>query len=193
MAGPNPWIVLPFVVLLFTIALAPVLAAKWWSRHYPKVSFGLGATTLLYYFIFVHDKARIAQVAHDYASFIALVGSLFIVSGGVHITIKGEATPLRNVAFLLLGAILANVFGTTGAAMLLIRPWIKMNQHRITSHHIVFFIFIVGQCRGLSNAHWRSTVVLGLPARHSILVGGKKVCGLFGPPASVSYWRCSIF
>jgi Na+/H+ antiporter NhaD/arsenite permease-like protein len=148
MAGPNPWIILPFVILLFTIALAPALAAKWWSRHYPKVSFGLGAITLLYYFIFIHDNVRIAHVAHDYVSFIALVGSLFIVSGGIHITVKGEATPLANVIFLLFGAILANVFGTTGAAMLLIRPWIQMNRYRITAYHIAFFIFIVANVGG---------------------------------------------
>jgi Na+/H+ antiporter NhaD/arsenite permease-like protein len=148
MAGPNPWIILPFVVLLFTIALAPTLAAKWWSRHYPKVSFGLGAITLLYYFVFVHDNAHIAHVAHDYISFIVLVGSLFIVSGGIHISVKGEATPLANVVFLLFGAILSNVFGTTGAAMLLIRPWIQMNQYRITAYHIAFFIFIVANVGG---------------------------------------------
>lgn len=139
---------MPFVVLLVSIALAPTLAAKWWSRHYPKVSFGLGAITLLCYFAFVHDNVRIAHVAHDYVSFIALVGSLFIVSGGIHITVKGDATPLANVIFLLLGAILSNIFGTTGAAMLLVRPWIQMNQYRITAHHIVFFIFIVANVGG---------------------------------------------
>lgn len=148
MDGPNPWIILPFVVLLLTIALAPTLAAKWWSRHYPKVSFGLGAITLLYYFTFLRDYARIAHAAHDYVSFIALVGSLFIVSGGIHIGVKGEATPRANVVFLLAGAILSNVFGTTGAAMLLIRPWIQMNQRRITARHIVFFIFIVANVGG---------------------------------------------
>jgi Na+/H+ antiporter NhaD/arsenite permease-like protein len=148
MAGPNPWIILPFVILLLTIALAPMLATKWWGRHYPKVSLGLGAITALYYLVFIHDSARIAQVARDYVSFIALVGSLFIVSGGIHITVKGEATPLGNVIFLLFGAIFANVFGTTGAAMLLVRPWIQMNRYRITAHHIVFFIFVVANVGG---------------------------------------------
>ena len=77
-----------------------------------------------------------------------LVGSLFVVSGGIHIGVKGEATPLANVIFLLVGAVLANVLGTTGAAMLLIRPWIRMNQCRVTAHHIVFFIFIVANVGG---------------------------------------------
>jgi Na+/H+ antiporter NhaD/arsenite permease-like protein len=73
---------------------------------------------------------------------------LFIVSGGIHITVKGEATPLANVIFLLVGATIANLLGTTGEAMLLIRPWIRMNQYRVASHHIIFFIFIVANVGG---------------------------------------------
>ena len=88
------------------------------------------------------------EVAHEYVSFIALIGSLFVVSGGIHINVKGEATPLKNVLFLLIGAIVANLLGTTGASMLLIRPWIRMNKYRITAHHIVFFIFIVSNVGG---------------------------------------------
>ena len=88
------------------------------------------------------------HTAHEYISFIVLVGSLFVVSGGIHIGVKGEATPFANVIFLLAGAIVANVLGTTGAAMLLIRPWIRMNKYRVTAHHIVFFIFIVANVGG---------------------------------------------
>jgi Na+/H+ antiporter NhaD/arsenite permease-like protein len=62
--------------------------------------------------------------------------------------VKGEATPSVNVVFLLIGAVLANVLGTTGAAMLLIRPWLRMNQYRVTAHHVVFFIFIVANVGG---------------------------------------------
>ena len=87
-------------------------------------------------------------MAHDYTSFIALIGSLFVVSGGIHISVKGEATPLGNVVFLFIGAVVANVLGTTGAAMLLIRPWIRMNRYRVTAHHIAFFIFIVANVGG---------------------------------------------
>jgi Na+/H+ antiporter NhaD/arsenite permease-like protein len=148
MVAPNPWMILPFVFLLATIALAPLFAANWWSRHYPKISFGLGVITLVYYLFVLRDVARVWHVAHDYISFIALVGSLFVVSGGIHITVKGEATPLMNVIFLFVGAVIANVLGTTGAAMLLIRPWIRMNQYRVTAHHIVFFIFIVANVGG---------------------------------------------
>jgi Na+/H+ antiporter NhaD/arsenite permease-like protein len=140
--------ILPFGVLLGTIALAPLLAPEWWSKHYPKVAYALGAITLVYYLFGLHAWQRVLNVGHEYLSFIALVGSLFVVSGGIHINVSGEATPRVNVVFLLVGAVLANVLGTTGASMLLIRPWIRMNKYRITAHHIVFFIFIVSNVGG---------------------------------------------
>ena len=146
--APNPWMILPFVLLLGAIALAPLLVPEWWLRHYPKVALGLGAVTLGYYLLVLQNLDRVLHVAHDYLSFIMLVGSLFVVSGGIHIKVKGEATPLANVFFLFIGAVLANLLGTTGAAMLLIRPWIRMNQYRVTAHHIVFFIFIVANVGG---------------------------------------------
>ncbi len=146
--APSPWMILPFALLLSAIALAPLLAPKWWLRHYPKVALGLGAITLGYYLFGLHASERTLDTAHEYISFIALVGSLFVVSGGIHIGVKGEATPSVNVLFLFIGAVIANVLGTTGAAMLLIRPWIRMNKYRITAHHIVFFIFIVANVGG---------------------------------------------
>ena len=148
MISPNPWMILPFALLLGAMALAPLLAPKWWLRHYAKVALGLGAVTLGYYVFILHDAPRVLHTAHDYAGFILLIGSLFVVSGGIHIGVKDGATPLANVIFLLIGAIAANVLGTTGAAMLLIRPWIRMNQRRVTAHHIVFFIFIVANVGG---------------------------------------------
>ena len=146
--APNPWMILPFVLLLGAIALAPLLVPVWWLRHYPRVALGLGAVTLGYYLLVLQAPGRVLHVAHDYLSFILLVGSLFVVSGGIHIKVKGEATPLANVFFLFIGALLANLLGTTGAAMLLIRPWIRMNRYRVTAHHIVFFIFIVANVGG---------------------------------------------
>ena len=145
---PNPIMILPFGLLLGTIALAPLFFLHWWEKHYPKVAFALAAVTLSYYFLILHDHHTVMHTAEEYVSFICLVGSLFIVSGGIHIKIKGEATPLANVMFLLFGAVIANVLGTTGASMLLIRPWIRMNKYRITAHHIVFFIFIVSNVGG---------------------------------------------
>ncbi len=146
--NPNPWMILPFGVLLAAIALGPLFFADWWSRHYPKVAIGLGAVTLVYYLGGLHANERVLHVAHEYVSFIALIGSLFVVSGGIHITVKGEATPFGNVVFLLIGAVVANVLGTTGASMLLIRPWLRRNKYRLTAHHVVFFIFIVSNVGG---------------------------------------------
>ena len=148
MVPPNPWMILPFALLLGAMALAPLLAPNWWLRHYAKVALGLGVVTLGYYVLILCDTPRVLHTAHDYVSFIMLVGSLFVVSGGIHIGVKGEATPLANVIFLFVGAIAANILGTTGAAMLLIRPWIRMNRYRVTAHHIVFFIFIVANVGG---------------------------------------------
>lgn len=140
--------ILPFGVLLAAIALGPLLVARWWHKHYPKVACGLGALTLVYYLFVLHAHPRVLHVALEYISFIALIGSLYVVSGGIHINVKGEATPRANVMFLLIGALVSNVLGTTGASMLLIRPWIRLNKYRVTAHHIVFFIFIVSNVGG---------------------------------------------
>jgi Na+/H+ antiporter NhaD/arsenite permease-like protein len=140
--------ILPFGLLLAAMALAPLVAPVWWLRHYAKIALGLGAIVAGYYLFVLHDTHSLWDSAHEYISFIMMVGSLFVVSGGIHIGVKGAATPLGNVIFLFLGAVAANVLGTTGAAMLLIRPWIRINQHRATAHHIVFFIFIVANVGG---------------------------------------------
>ena len=148
MVAPHPILILPFALLLGAMALMPVAAPGWWAKHYAKVALGLGAVTAGIYFFALHDTASLGHAAQEYISFIALVGSLFVVAGGIHLKVKGEATPLANVLFLFLGAIAANFLGTTGAAMLLIRPWIRMNQYRVTAHHIVFFIFIIANIGG---------------------------------------------
>jgi len=148
MADPNPWSMIPFALLLGAMALAPVFTPRRWAQHYAKVALGIGAVTLGYYLFRLGDRVTVWQTTHEYLSFIALVGSLFVVSGGIHIGVKGRATPLGNVAFLLGGALTANLLGTTGAAMLLIRPWIRLNQGRVAAHHIVFFIFIVANVGG---------------------------------------------
>jgi Na+/H+ antiporter NhaD/arsenite permease-like protein len=145
---PNPWMILPFVVMLLCIALMPFINLHWWEHHYPKVAVALAAVTVSYYLFALHNGTRLVGVAHEYVSFIALIGSLFVVASGIHIQVKGEATPGTNCVFLLLGAILANLIGTTGASMLLIRPWIRMNKYRITAFHVVFFIFIVSNVGG---------------------------------------------
>jgi len=142
------WLLLPFAGLLLAIALCPVLVPDWWHHHYPKVSITLGGAVLLYYYFGLRRPEAIGHVLHEYFQFISLIGSLFVVAGGIHINVKGESCPLINVIFLAIGAMLANLIGTTGASMLLIRPWIRMNKFRITSFHIVMFIFIISNVAG---------------------------------------------
>jgi Na+/H+ antiporter NhaD/arsenite permease-like protein len=142
--------VLPFIALLALIALGPLLFPVWWAKHYPKAALALAAITLSYYLFFLPSAARetVQHTATEYISFIVLIGSLYVVAGGIHINVKGEATPWQNVIFLAIGAVISNVLGTTGASMLMIRPWIRMNKYRVTAHHIVFFIFIVSNVGG---------------------------------------------
>ncbi len=147
-ALPPMGMLAPFAILLLCIALMPLFAAHFWEHHYPKVAVGLGLVTGAYYALVQHDWHPLHHAANEYVSFMALVGSLFVISGGISIRVKGEATPLVNTLYLLLGAVLANFIGTTGASMLLIRPWIQMNRFRITGFHIVFFIFIVSNVGG---------------------------------------------
>src|SRR5215471_21440890 len=108
----NGWMIGPFVALLAAIALAPLFFANWWGRHFAKVSFGLGAITLLYYLVALHAHQRAFHTAAEYVSFISLIGSLFVLSGGIHITVQGEATPKANVLFLFIGALASNLLGT---------------------------------------------------------------------------------
>jgi len=145
---PNPLAVLPFVLLLLAIARGPLVLPVTWPRHYPKVAYTLAATTLAYYLFGLHAFGRVLHAGQEYVSFIMLIGSLFVVSGGIHLNVKGQAKPLLNVIFLFIGALVSNLLGTTGASMLLIRPWIRMNKYRITAYHIVFFIFIVANVGG---------------------------------------------
>ena len=147
-ALPPVGMLAPFAILLLCIALMPLFAAHFWEHHYPKVAVALGLSTAAYYAFIQKDWMPLHHAAHEYVSFMGLVGSLFVISGGINIRVKGEATPLVNTVFLLIGAVLANLIGTTGASMLLIRPWIKMNKFRITGFHIVFFIFIVSNVGG---------------------------------------------
>ena len=141
------WI-LPFVILLASIATLPLFQKHWWEKNYPVVSLGLGLLVALYYIFALKNTHSLLHTGFEYLSFIALVGSLFVVAGGIHINVKGEATPAVNCVFLLIGAVLANFIGTTGASMILVRPWLRMNKYRLTAFHTVFFIFIVSNVGG---------------------------------------------
>jgi len=144
----NPWMIAPFVLLLTSIAIVPFIDRHFWERYYPAFSAALGLVTIYYYVAVVNNVPRLLLEAHEYISFIALIGSLFVVSGGIHIRIKGSATPIENVLTLSLGAVLANILGTTGASMILIRPYIRTNRPRVSAYHVIFFIFIVSNMGG---------------------------------------------
>jgi Na+/H+ antiporter NhaD/arsenite permease-like protein len=145
---PSVWIVLPFVILLLAIALMPFIHKHHWENHYPKVSIGLGLITTIYYLTFLHNAPRMLTTLVEYAGFIALIGSLFVIAGGIHINMTGRSTPAVNTGLLALGAIVSNLIGTTGASMLLIRPFLRINKSRVAAYHVVFFIFIVSNIGG---------------------------------------------
>jgi Na+/H+ antiporter NhaD/arsenite permease-like protein len=146
------WLSGPFALLLLLIAtmpLSPPRARHLWERFYPAVAIGLGLAVALFYVArYDHGPSRVALTVEEYVSFVALIGSLFVVAAGLHIRIRGASRPAGNVAFLLIGAVLSNAIGTTGASMVLIRPWIDMNRHRIAAYHTVFFIFVVSNVGG---------------------------------------------
>lgn len=130
------------------IATGPLFYHHFWEKHYPKIALILGSITVFYYLYFLHDSYTVLHTLDEYISFIALLGSLFVASGGILIKIDRKSTPMLNAVILLFGAVISNVIGTTGASMLLIRPFIKINKDRIKPYHIIFFIFIVSNIGG---------------------------------------------
>jgi Na+/H+ antiporter NhaD/arsenite permease-like protein len=150
--GPDIplWLCVPFGLLLVSIATMPLFAAKFWHAHYPDVAFFLGSSILGYYLAAMgtHGRHEMLHAGLEYYSFIALVGGLYVASGGILVDVRDRATPMRNTLLLALGAVLANVLGTTGASVLLIRPFMRMNRGRLRAVHVVFFIFIVSNCGG---------------------------------------------
>lgn len=144
----NPWMILPFGMLLLAIAIMPFINRHWWEHNYPYVAVGFALVTISYYLFWLNNPARLLHTGFEYVSFIALIGSLFVVAGGIHIRIRGKSTPLRNVFLLAIGAVISNIVGTTGASMILIRPFIRVNRYRIKPFHIVFFIFVVSNMGG---------------------------------------------
>ncbi len=145
---PDILIVIPFVILLLMIATGPIFYHHFWEHNYPKISIGLGLITVLYYIFALKDFYSLNHTLIEYISFIALLSSLYMAAGGILIKIDKKATPLFNTLLLLFGAVIANKIGTTGASMLIIIPYIRMNKDRIKTYHIIFFIFIVSNIGG---------------------------------------------
>jgi len=141
--------VLPFAAMLLAIAILPLFAPGLWESNLRKLAVGavLGLPVLVLYAR--HHPAALWHTAGDYLSFMALLASLFVISGGVLVTGDIEARPAVNTAFLAVGAVLASLVGTTGASVLLIRPLLATNQERRhVAHTVVFFIFVVANIGG---------------------------------------------
>ncbi len=144
----NPLFIVPFCLLMFAIALMPLLHKAWWEEHYPFVVCVLALIVALYYIAVLDNTPRLFRTLYDYIGFISLIGSLFVVTGGIHVKIPGKTTPAGNAALLAAGAVLSNILGTTGASMILIRPFLRVNRYRIKGYHVVFFIFLVSNIGG---------------------------------------------
>lgn len=142
------WLVFPFVLLLLMIATGPLFYEHFWHHNYPKVAVGLALVVVFYYLFVLHNVHGPVHAMAEYVQFIALLASLYIASGGILIEIDKKATPLANVGLLLVGALISNLIGTTGASMLLIRPFIRLNGGNIQPYHIIFFIFMVSNVGG---------------------------------------------
>ena len=145
---PPIWLALPFLLLLFMIASGPLLYEAFWHKHYPKIAIGLAGFVMAYYIFRLHNWVQPVEALMEYLQFIALISALYMAAGGIMIQINKQATAITNLGLLLIGAVLANLIGTTGSSMLLIRPYIRLNQGRIRVYHIIFFIFIVSNIGG---------------------------------------------
>lgn len=142
------WLVIPFVLLLLMIATGPLFYEHFWHKNYPIIAVLLAVMVVSYYLFILHNAHEPVHAVAEYMQFIALLSSLYIASGGILIKLDKKATPLANVAILLIGSVVANLIGTTGASMLLIRPYIRLNKDRIQAYHIIFFIFMVSNVGG---------------------------------------------
>ena len=147
------WSSIPFAGILLSIAIFPLVAPEFWHHHYPKVSAFwalIVAVPLLYAFkgVAVHEILHI-YIA-DYIPFIILLWSLYTVAGGMHLRGTLRGTPLINTLMLTFGTLIASWVGTTGAAMLLIRPFLRANAHRkYRTYQVVFFIFLICNIGGI--------------------------------------------
>jgi Na+/H+ antiporter NhaD/arsenite permease-like protein len=149
-----PGFVLPFLLLLLAIAILPVAARDWWrnDRNKGKVAafFALPVIVLFAYHFGDRGTQALWHQGMEYLSFIVLLGALYVISGGILIEGKLRGTSRSNTLLLGIGAVIANLIGTTGASLLLVRPLIRANLHRRRVAHVpVFFIFVVANCGGL--------------------------------------------
>ena len=147
-----PW-ALPFIGILTTIAIAPLLVPRFWQRHYGKLAFVWSALAVVPLAALYGLPVALAALLHtmlaDYMSFIVLLFALYVVAGGILVTGNLRGTPLTNTVLLALGTLIASLVGTTGAAMILVRPLLRANAARLhNAHVVVFFIFLAANIGG---------------------------------------------
>jgi Na+/H+ antiporter NhaD/arsenite permease-like protein len=146
------WSCLPFAGMLLSIALWPLAAPSFWHHNFGRISIAW-ALGLALPFVFAFGATALYEIIHiilaDYIPFIILLWSLYTVSGGILLRGTLSGTPMTNAVLLLIGTVLASVMGTTGAAMLMIRPFLRANQHRRNrTFMVVFFIFLIANIGG---------------------------------------------
>jgi Na+/H+ antiporter NhaD/arsenite permease-like protein len=146
------WSCIPFVGILLSIALFPLILPDFWHHHFGKIS-AFWAATLGIPFVIIFKGDALYEIMHiifaDYIPFIILLWSLYTVSGGILLRGTLRGTPIVNVIILIIGTLLASWMGTTGAAMLLIRPFLRANNYRKNrTFMVVFFIFLVANVGG---------------------------------------------
>ncbi|HLE60425.1 MAG TPA: sodium:proton antiporter [Thermoanaerobaculaceae bacterium] len=146
------WSALPFLGILLSIALFPLLAPRFWHHHYPKVA-AAWALALVVPFAASYGQPAVGEILHmaivDYVPFIVLIGTLFTIGGGILVRGTLRGSPAVNTAIMVIGTVLASWIGTTGAAVVLIRPLLRANrERRHAAHTVVFFIFLVANIGG---------------------------------------------
>src|SRR5437867_7683292 len=144
------WSLAPFLLMLVSIAVLPMAASQWWESNRNKTILSVVMSVPVLAVVLPTNPQLLWHSLLDYVSFLTLLGSLFVICGGIYIKVEFAGTPLVNAIFLAIGALFANLIGTTGASMLLIRPFLRANHlRRHRAHLIVFFIFIVSNTAGL--------------------------------------------
>src|SRR2546427_3754393 len=153
---------LTLVALLLVIAIAPLAAPAWWHQNRNKALVALLVSAPILVYLGIHAPELLHEKLHEYIGFIVVIAALFVITGGIHIQGSLAGTPLVNTGMLGIGAVLANLLGTTGASVLLIRPLLRANQRRKrVAHIVIFFIFIVANCGGLLTPMGDPPLLLG--------------------------------
>lgn len=147
------WWALPFLGMLLSLALLPIVAPRLWHHHYGKIAAVWGGCTVAS--IFMTHELEVLWLSvgntmiHHYIPFVIMIAALYIITLGIKITCHAPATPKNNVLFIYIGSVFASVIGTTGASILLIHPLLHMNRDRVQKKHlIIFFIFLVSNIGG---------------------------------------------